>query len=214
MWRSWRSRKTACPVPPAVPVFLESFSFLSLCFHGTVQRAVDSVAILSLLNCLQARPHWLRNDGIGVVLHLFGGWSSGYPSRCRSPLAELQASCCPAPDNSFCVLRTFAWWENHSKLACFGYWLLVWFVCFCLFFFFFWGVKKKLCSQKCESDWHCKQNRVCRIAYLSASRICPGAGLFPVLTSLWSQIFVFVLLRTSALIVTQTAELSFKESSM
>jgi len=25
-WRLWRSRKIACPVPPAAPVFLESFA--------------------------------------------------------------------------------------------------------------------------------------------------------------------------------------------
>lgn len=73
--------------------------------------------------------------------------------------------------------------------------LIDWFALLCLFRI----MKNKLCLQNCCLKRLRLQMK--RFAGLLVTRICPSGGLFPVLASLWSQIFLFVLLRTSGALV-------------
>lgn len=73
--------------------------------------------------------------------------------------------------------------------------LIDWFALLCLFRI----MKNKLCLQNCCLKRLRMQMK--RFAGLLVTRICPSGGLLPVLASLWSQIFLFVLLRTSGALV-------------
>lgn len=124
----------------------------SACFPGKLSLPVtvfpwDSAESGGLCcNCLLAKlPAGLAIMGLELCSICLGDGPLCIVPGARRILAEPQATCCLTPGNSFCVLRTFAWWEKSLEACLFWVVLVFWcfFCCCCLVCFgFFYSSEK------------------------------------------------------------------------